>query len=119
MADELSNIFSKSDGDTDNDKLLKYLNGELSPEEMHEVEKEMVDSLMMNDAVEGLQAVSNKNKLEQYQREIQSKLKQQLKKRNQKRESKKIKELPWLYISIIIIILLITISYIVIRQNLQ
>lgn len=118
MADELSNIFSKSAGNTDNDKLLKYLNNELSPEERHEIEKEMIDSGMMSDAVEGLQAVSNKKKLEQYQREIQSKLKQQLKKRDQRRESKKIKELPWLYISIIIIILIIIISYIVIRQNL-
>lgn len=119
MEDELSNIFSQSDGEIDNDKLLKYLNGELTPEENHEVEKEMISSGMMNDAVEGLQSVPNRSKLKFYEKELQSKLKKQLQKRDQKRESKKIKELPWLYIAIVIVILLVIISYAIIHHSMQ
>jgi anti-sigma factor RsiW len=54
MSDDLLNILSNSNKDIDNQKLMDYLSDKLSAEEKHEVEKTLVDSELMNDAVEGL-----------------------------------------------------------------
>ena len=57
MSDELLNILSNSNKDIDNQKLMDYLSGKLSAGEKHDFEKTLVDSEMMNDAVEGLQKI--------------------------------------------------------------
>ena len=60
MSDELLNILSNSNKDIDNQKLMDYLSDKLSQEEKHEFEKSMVDSEMLNDAIEGLEKFKNK-----------------------------------------------------------
>ena len=57
MNDELLNILSNSNKDIDNQKLMDYLSGKLSADEKHDFEKALVDSEMMNDAVEGLEKI--------------------------------------------------------------
>jgi hypothetical protein len=63
MTDDLLNILSNSNKDIDNQKLMDYVSGKLSAEEKHEFEKTLVDSEILNDAVEGLEGFKNKEQL--------------------------------------------------------
>lgn len=105
MADELKEIFDRED--VSKEMLLKYLKGELPPAEQHEVEKAMVDSDLLNDAVEGLQSVSNKENLPAIEKRLDSALKELLIKRKKKKERRRIKDLSWVIIFVIIVLGLI------------
>lgn len=118
MTDILKDIYSNDGGPIDRDTILKYLNGKLSEEEMHRVESILLESDLMNDAVEGLQDITSEKRLPQIEKDIESRLKKQLRKRNEKRTGRRIKELPWVYIFIVIIILLILISFAVVKSYL-
>jgi hypothetical protein len=61
MSNDLKNILSNSNKDIDNQQLMDYLSNQLSESKMHEVERSMADDAFINDAVEGLQQVENKN----------------------------------------------------------
>lgn len=100
-----------------NEQLKKYLSGKASAEEAHAVEKEMADSNFMNDAVEGLQSFSSDKKLDDYVNDINKKLHQQLEGRKQKKEKRRIKDLSWIIIAVIIILLLCIIGYMIIRMQ--
>jgi len=63
MSDELLNILSNSNKDIDNQKLMNYLSDKLSQEEKHEFEKDMVDSEIFNDVIEGLEKFKNKKEV--------------------------------------------------------
>lgn len=118
MNDELLNILSNSNKDIDNQKLMDYLSGKLSGDEKHDFEKSLVDSEMMNDAVEGLQKIKNKDASALVE-QLNANLHKQLEKKKSKKLRRQIKDLPWLYLSIIIILLIILISYLVIKKHLD
>lgn len=102
MADELKEIFDRED--ISRDMLLKYLKGELSNAERHEVEKAMIDSALLNDAVEGLQNVSDNEKLPAIEKKLDSAIKELLQKRKKKKEKRRIKELSWVIIFVVIVL---------------
>ena len=110
MSDDLKDILSNLNKDIEQEKLLDYLNKNLSAAEAHEVEKQMADDAFMNDAVEGLENFSNKKDLSLLVQQLNTELKKQTEKKKAKREKRKLKDQPWLYISIIIILLLAIIS---------
>ena len=118
MNDELLNILSNSNKDIDNQKLMDYLAGKLSAEEKHEIEKTLVDSDMMNDAVEGLEKLKNKD-LSTLVEQLNTNLHIQLDKKKSRKLKRRIKELPWLYLFIVLILLIILISYFVIKGHLD
>lgn len=107
----------RNEEELSNEQLKKYISGEASAEEAHAVEKEMADSNFMNDAVEGLQSFSSQKKLDDYVTDINKKLHQQLEGRKQKKEKQKIKDLSWIIIAVIIILLLCIIGYFIIRMQ--
>ena len=119
MSDDLLNILSDSNKDINNQKLMDYLSNKLSGDEKHEFEKNMADSEMLNDIVEGLEKFKNKKDLSILVEQLNSNLKKQLEKKKSKRLKRKIKELPWLYLSIILILILIIIGYIFIKSRLD
>lgn len=118
MNDDLLNILSNSNKDIDNQKLMNYLSGKLSAGEKHDFEKTLVDSEMMNDAVEGLEKLKNKN-VSALVEQLNSNLNKQLEKKKSKKLKRQIKDLPWLYLSIILILLIILISFLVIKKHLD
>lgn len=118
MNDELLNILSNSNKDIDNQKLMDYLSGRLSADDKHDVEKTLVDSEMINDAVEGLQKIKDKN-VSALVDQLNSNLRNQLEKKKSKKLKRRIKELPWLYLSIILILIIILIAFIVIKEHLD
>lgn len=118
MSDELKDILSNLNKDIEQDKLLDYLNKKLSAAEAHELEKQMADDEFMNDAVEGLSTFSNKKDLSLLVDQLNKDLKKQTAKKNLKKEKRKLKDQPWLYVTIILILLLAIIGYIVIKKYL-
>ncbi len=116
MSDELKDILSNLNKDIEQDKLLDYLNKKLSAAEAHELEKQMADDEFMNDAVEGLEKFSNKKDLGSLVDQLNKELKKQTTKKKLKKEKRKLKDQPWLYFTIILILLLAIIGYIVIKK---
>ncbi len=119
MNDDLLNILSHSNKDIDNQKLMDYLSDKLSDEEKHTIEEAMIDSEMINDAMEGLDGFKNKKEVSALVEQLNSNLKKQLEKKKSKKLKRKIKDLPWLYLTIILILIIILIGFLVIRKSLD
>ena len=118
MPDNLKDILSHLSTEVDQETLLKYLEGRLSDEQKHELEKRMLDSEFTNDAVEGLQEIKNKERLSSLVDQLNRDLHKKLDKKKKRREKLRFKDQPWLYVAIVIILLLIILSYIVIHRML-
>ena len=118
MSPNLKDILSHLSSEIDQETLLLYLQGKLSAEKRHEVEKKLLENEFAEDAVEGLQTIKDKQHIEYMVEILNRDLKKKLEQKQQRREKMRIKQQPWLYISLIIIILLIVIAYIVIRKSL-
>lgn len=116
MSGDLLNILSNSNKDIDNQKLMDYVSGKLSGQEKHEVEEWMIDNNFGNEALEGLQTIEDKKHLEAYVIQLNKELNQYLEQKKQRRDRKKIKEIPWSYLAIVIVLLLIIIAYLVIQK---
>ena len=118
MSDDLKDILSNLNKDIEQDKLLDYLNKKMSASEAHELEKQMADDEFMNDAVEGLEHFKNKKDLSLLVEQLNRDLKKQTAKKKLRKEKRKLKEQPWLYITFITLLLLVVISYILIKKYL-
>jgi hypothetical protein len=108
---DLLKILSHSNKDIDNQKLMDYIAGKLSAEEKHEVEKWMADSHFMSDAVEGLEAVTNKAKITDTVEQLNQDLLKRLEKKRNKKRKRQLKDAPWIYYAIIITLFLIIITW--------
>jgi anti-sigma factor RsiW len=116
MSYDLLNILSNSNKDIDNQQLMDYLSGKLSGEEKHAVEKMMADSEFMNDAVEGLEHIHNKKDIQSYVDELNTTLQKSLQKKKQRRMKRRLREGPWGYVAILLIILLCIAAYLIVRK---
>ena len=118
MSDDLKNILSNLNNEIEQDKLLDYLNKKLPAAEAHEVEKQMADDEFMNDAVEGLEKFNNKKDLSLYVQQLNHGLQKQLEKKNKRKEKRKLKEQPWVYFAIILLLVMAVVCYVVIKKYL-
>lgn len=116
MNDDLVDILSHSNKDINNQKLMDYLSKNLSAEEQHDLEKEMINSEFVNDAVEGLEAFKSKEDLSIFVKDLNAKLQKQIENKKKRKQSRKIKEQPWILLAIVLIILLIIVCFLVIRK---
>jgi anti-sigma factor RsiW len=116
MNDDLLNILSNSNKDIDNQMLMDYLSGKLSPEKSHEVEKMMADNDLFNDALEGLQQIRDKKDIQTYVEQLNRDLQKNLRKKRQRREKRKLKEGIWGYTAVIVIIMLCIAGYYVVKK---
>ncbi|MEO8768923.1 MAG: hypothetical protein ABI402_02525 [Ferruginibacter sp.] len=115
MNDELKNILSNLHKDIEQEKLLQYLNSNLPDAEQHEFEKQMNDDEFMNDAVEGLQQLDNKNVIPAYVQQLNTDLRKQLNKKKKRKDKRKIPSQYWTYISIILLLILIVVAYVILK----
>ncbi len=116
MPQDLKDILNQLPADVDQETLLRYLQGELSPEAQHEVEKQLLDAEFEADAVEGLQQVKDPAKMQSLLEQLQRDLKKQTAKKKAFRDKLRIKEQPTLWIAVLLLLLLIIISYIIVRR---
>jgi hypothetical protein len=116
MNNDLLNILPDNNNGMDDQKLMDYLEGKLSGEEKYQVEKWMTDNDIASDAVEGLQHIKDKKNLQQYVDQLNKNLQAQLQKKKQHRLKIRLKEYPWIYFTVILVLLLCIIGYFVLRQ---
>jgi len=117
MNNNLKDILSNSNKDIDNQKLMDYLSQQISETDSHNLEKEMLDDVFMNDAVEGLQNIEKKKNVQLYVAQLNNDLLKQVAKNKKHKLKRKLKEQPYSYYTIILILLLLIISFIVLRRN--
>jgi len=115
MNNDLLNILSNSNKDIDNQKLMDYLSGHLNEQEKHEVEAWMLENDFANDAVEGLEQVHNSRHIQAMVEQLNNDLHKKLQQKNAKKEKRKLKEYPWIYIAVILILALAVLAYYVIH----
>jgi hypothetical protein len=116
MQENYKDILSHLSKDIDQETLLLYLQNKLSAEKRHEVEKQLLGHEFDNDAIEGLQAIKDKQQIAYMVEMLNRDLKKKLDKKKLRQQKMKIRAQPWLYISILIFILLIVLAYVVIRR---
>lgn len=104
------------DEEMNQEELLRYLEGNATPEERFAIEKQMADSDFLNDAVEGLQDFQDKKKLQQYAAQLNIQLRKQTAKEKKRKLKRGIKDQNWVLISIVTILLLCILGYQVIRM---
>jgi len=116
MSNDLLNILSNSNKDIDNQKLMDYLSGKLTEQEKHEVERWMVDNDFENEAMEGLQDITAKKDLSVYVDQLNKELNQYIQQKKQRRERRRLKDDPWIYLAIFLILVLVVMGYVVIKM---
>lgn len=101
---------------TYNDKLLLYLEGKLSGEELHEFEKQMSEDDLLNDAAEGLSAINNKKNIDVYVNDLNKHLQQYTSSKKKRRVKNKIELNDWTLLSIFLIISLCLTGYFLLKK---
>ena len=113
MQGNLKDILSNLSTDIDQETLLLYLQDKLPEDKKHELEKRLMENEFAGDALEGLREIKDKQQISFMVEMLNRDLKKKTEKKRRRREKMQIKDQSWLYISAIIIILLILISYLV------
>jgi hypothetical protein len=116
MSENYKDILSNLSTEVDQETLLLYLQGKLSEEKKHEIEKKLMQNEFDDDAMEGLHEIKDKQQIQYMVEMLNRDLKKKTEKKKKRREKLKIKDQPWLFISILILILLILLCYMVIRK---
>lgn len=119
MNNDLLNILSASNKDINNQLIMNYLSDQLSAEEKHEFEKSLTDSELLSDAVEGLKEFKNKKDPVALSEELNKQLKIQLEKKKSVKQKRQIREMPWIYLFIIILLAVLVIAFLVISKFLH
>ncbi len=102
--------------DNKNEQLLKYLDGKLEDDELHEFEKQMADDAMMNDAVEGLSTLQNKKNIDSYVNDLNKQLQQYTSSKKQRRLKNKLELNDWTMLAIFLVITLCVVAYFIIKK---
>lgn len=119
MKENLKDILSNLNTEVDQATLLLYLQGKLSDEKQHEVEKQLMDSDFDQEALEGLQEIRDKQKINSIVEQLNRDLKKRTQKRKLRRQKMELKQEPWLWITIFIMLALIVISFMIIRSTMN
>ncbi len=119
MQENLKDILSHLTTDIDQETLLLYLQDKLPEGKKHEVEKTLSENEFANDAMEGLQQFGDKKQIAYMVEMLNRDLKKKVEKKMQRREKLKLKDQPWLYLAIVILMLLIVLCYLIIHRMLQ
>jgi hypothetical protein len=115
MAD-LENILNNEGEPISDEVLMKYLQGNLSEEEAHAVEKQITDSPFVNDALEGLEKFKNKKQIHQVINELNQHLQQQTHKSKSRRAKRKLEGIDGILVAVIIVLMLCMLGYTVLHM---
>lgn len=113
---DLLNILSNSNKDIDNQKLMDYLSGKLSGQEANDVEQWLNENEFGEDALEGLKNVRSKEDINLHVELLNKQLGTYIKQKKQRRDRRKIDNLGWSVVAILVVILLVVLAYIVLKM---
>ncbi len=112
---DLEHILTQ-DENPDHDELIRYLEGTASDEERFAIEKQMVDSSFVNDAIEGLQGFADPAMLARYTEELNRQLQKQTAKKLKRKSKRRLKGGEnWLLIAVLGILALCVAGYLLIH----
>jgi anti-sigma factor RsiW len=100
----------------DPQKLMDYLEGKLNDQEKHEVESMLADSAFMDDALEGLGQMKDKQKIAAILHELNAHLRKNAQARNQRKALRQLRYPGWLLFATVTIILLVLLAYIIYKM---
>lgn len=86
MKEDLNDIFVVTGQCPAQQQLLNYVQGKLSAAEQHEVEKHVADCELCSDALEGLAAIPQKERIPVMVRQMKWQLLRKLRKKNHRRK---------------------------------
>lgn len=116
MKENLKDILSNLNSEVDQQALLNYLQGKLSAEQQHEIEKNLLDKEFETEALEGLEDFSDKKNIAALVDQLNIDLKKKTSKKKKWRQRKDVKLEPWLLIAILIILAIAVISFFIIYK---
>ena len=119
MSENLKDILSNLNPDIDQETLLNYLQGKLSAEQQHEVEKQMLQDDFGSEAMEGLQEIKDRKKISLLVAQLNQDLKKKTEKKKRSRNKLQLRIEPWLIIAIVVILLIAVLGYLVIYKRLN
>lgn len=116
MNKDLLNILSNSNKDIDNQLLMDYLSGRLPDDQKNEVERWMADNDFSMEAMEGLTQFAPDKNLQDYVDDLNGRLNKYIQQKKDRREKRKIKENPWTYLALLLILVLCILAYVIIKK---
>jgi len=119
MQENLKDILSNLSPDVDQKALLQYLQGQLSAEQQHQLEKEMMTNDFNSDALEGLSSISDQRQIQTIVEHLNKELRKKTEKKKAYKQKPGVKQPHWAIISIVFLLLLIIISYFIIHRYMQ
>ena len=114
MADVKDILSDKDELLTDED-LLKYLHENISEEEKYFIEKKITGAFE-SDAIDGLQQIKDKKRLQKQVKQLQRNLPKLLLKKH-RLEKKKLNDMQWIILTLIILLFLYIVTFVIIRAN--
>jgi hypothetical protein len=117
MNENLKDILSNLNPEVDQEMLLQYLQGKLSAQEQHQLEKQVMGDDFDSDALEGLEEFKNKKNITALVDQLNSDLKRRTEKKKRFREKLKLRLDSNLLVAIVIILLLIILSFIILHKK--
>ncbi|WP_346238056.1 hypothetical protein ABDK00_003165 [Niabella insulamsoli] len=119
MQDELKHILSDKKEAISREQLLQYLNGEMEPAEKHDFEQKIIDDPFEADALEGLDELQDKKRIELIVDDLNRSLRKKTAKKVNSRKRLQLKT-PWtLYFSAILLLILIALIFIFLHRQLN
>ena len=116
MRKGLLNILEPGKDPVKDQQIIDYLEGKLDAEAQHNVEEQELEDELFLDAMEGLQSVEDKSRLEMIARDMNKALQAKLIiKKNKRSEQRKWKDQKWITVSIVTLLLLLFISFLVVK----
>jgi len=113
MANNKSNISAQEI--TDQEKLMQYLNEQLSHSESHQLESDMESDPFMTEAMEGLEQV-DKQIIPEVIDQLNISLRKEIKSKKRKKRNQIFSNQNWMYFAVILILILLIISYLVMKK---
>lgn len=117
MNNDILKILSQSNKDIDNQKLMDYISNKISDAERNEIESAAEGSELYADAIEGLEQLKDKKKIDFITSEINLNLGKKLSSKRRRPKRTLISD-SLIYYAVVIILLLAVITYIIIKKHL-
>jgi hypothetical protein len=115
MKENLKDILSNLHFETDQETLLNYLQGKLSAEQQHNLEKNLLDDEFEAEALEGLEEFKDKKNISVLVESLNIDLKKKTAKKKKWQQRREIKLDLWLLLTIILLLVLVIVSYFIIH----
>ena len=98
-----------------NEELLRYVDDKTSAEDKQAIEQKLPAHPFEMDALEGLQQVKHTDTLPKQVEQLNEKLNLQLKTKKQHKAKRKIKDMQWIILAVILLLFICIIGYTVVR----